>query len=283
MYEVDEYTVSLLHFEDELKDETGKVWTAVNGAAVSNIKNKFGESSMYFNGARQSIQTPASESFVFGTSDFTIDFYLNWSGEILGSLGASTLFGQNPGSACNVRISIFPGGILKLYCNNDAPILYESPVNTIIANVWTHVALVRNDNAFLVFIDGKLIKSVEYKLSLPAINYPWEIGDEENADCGYKGYIDEFRISNVARWTSNFNPETPQNPREQALLRITMNDSSEREYRLSTKEIEKFIKWYDRTVGTGNTCYVFDDIVDLSREYISFDKIISFKVVPLKD
>lgn len=68
-----------------------------------------------------------------------------------------------------------------------------------------------------------------------------------------------------------------------ALLRITMNDSSEREYRLSTTEIESFIKWYDRTVGTGNTCYAFDDIVDLSKEYLSFEKIISFKVIPLKD
>jgi hypothetical protein len=62
-----------------------------------------------------------------------------------------------------------------------------------------------------------------------------------------------------------------------------MNDSSEREYRLPTVEIENFIKWYDRTVGTGNTCYVFDEIVDLSKEYLSFEKIISFKVVPLKD
>jgi hypothetical protein len=40
---------------------------------------------------------------------------------------------------------------------------------------------------------------------------------------------------------------------------------------------------YDRTVSTGNTCYAFDDIVDLSKEYLSFDKIISFKVIPSKD
>ena len=62
-----------------------------------------------------------------------------------------------------------------------------------------------------------------------------------------------------------------------------MIDSSEWEYRLPTAEIENFIKWYDRTVGTGTTCYSFDDIVDLSKEYLSFEKIISFKVIPLKD
>jgi hypothetical protein len=82
---------------------------------------------------------------------------------------------------------------------------------------------------------------------------------------------------------SNEASATPQASSGHGLLRITMNDSSEREYRLSTGEIESFIKWYDRTVGTGNTCYAFDDIVDLSKEYLSFDKIISFKVIPLKD
>jgi hypothetical protein len=82
---------------------------------------------------------------------------------------------------------------------------------------------------------------------------------------------------------SNEASAAPQASSGHGLLRITMNDSSEREYRLSTGEIESFIKWYDRTVGTGNTCYAFDDIVDLSKEYLSFEKIICFKVIPLKD
>lgn len=283
MYEVDQYTVSLLHFEDGLKDETGKNWTAVNGASLSHEKSKFGNSSIYFNGIRQSIQTPASEDFIFGTSDFTIDFYLNWSGEIPGSLGGSTLFGQNPIATCNVRLSIFPGGRLKLYCNNDA-VLYESPANTIQPNIWMHLALVRHNTDFYIFIDGKLIKKIEYKAALPVINYPWEVGDEESADCGYKGYIDEFRISKgIARWTSDFDTEKPS---QQGLLRITMNDSSEREYQLSYEEINKFIAWCDRTVGTGKTLYIFDKVYNVGefksrKEYLLFEKIISFEVMEL--
>lgn len=35
MYELDKYTVSLLHFDDGIKDETGKVWTAVGKPAIS--------------------------------------------------------------------------------------------------------------------------------------------------------------------------------------------------------------------------------------------------------
>jgi hypothetical protein len=71
----------------------------------------------------------------------------------------------------------------------------------------------------------------------------------------------------------------PQGP--PTLLRITMSDSSEREYRLMDSEVDSFVKWYDRTVNTGNTCYTFKDSVDSSKEYLAFEKIISFKVVPL--
>jgi hypothetical protein len=50
MYEIDEYTVALLHFEDGLKDESGKVWTAQNGAALTAAQRKFGEGALYVNG-----------------------------------------------------------------------------------------------------------------------------------------------------------------------------------------------------------------------------------------
>ncbi|GMB02268.1 hypothetical protein [Pelosinus sp. IPA-1] len=66
-----------------------------------------------------------------------------------------------------------------------------------------------------------------------------------------------------------------------AILQVTMIDSSEREYRVSTEVIDGFINWYTRTIGTGISCYAIDDIVDDSKEYLSFEKIISFKVIPL--
>jgi hypothetical protein len=78
-------------------------------------------------------------------------------------------------------------------------------------------------------------------------------------------------------------PVAAQVPTGQALLRVTMLDSSEREYRLTIAEIEGFISWYTRTIGTGISCYALNDIVDNSKEYLSFEKIISFKVIPLKD
>lgn len=79
-----------------------------------------------------------------------------------------------------------------------------------------------------------------------------------------------------------YNP-TPENPGEsdQAILRVTMIDSSEREYKLSMVEITEFVDWYDREVGTGTTVYVLNKMTG-SKEYLAFDKIISFEVIEIK-
>jgi hypothetical protein len=84
---------------------------------------------------------------------------------------------------------------------------------------------------------------------------------------------------------SNEVSATPMAPVQtgQAVLRITMIDSSEREYRLSTAEIDGFVNWYNSHKSTDTMSYAINDNVDGSKEYLSFDKIISFKVIPLKD
>lgn len=69
---------------------------------------------------------------------------------------------------------------------------------------------------------------------------------------------------------------------DKALLRITMIDSSEREYKLPMSEITGFITWFDRTIGTGTTVYVLNKMIS-SKEYLAFDKIISFEVIPVAE
>ncbi len=72
--------------------------------------------------------------------------------------------------------------------------------------------------------------------------------------------------------------------RGKVLLRITMNDSSEREYYLLDYEADEFVKWCNRTVDTGNSYYIFNKAVGSqnSKEYLFFEKIISFGVIELK-
>lgn len=85
---------------------------------------------------------------------------------------------------------------------------------------------------------------------------------------------------------SNEASATPMVPSGHGLLRITMLDSSEREYELSDDEINKFIEWCNRIVGTGNAYYCFDKTYNVGefknrKEYLMFEKIISFEVMEL--
>lgn len=67
---------------------------------------------------------------------------------------------------------------------------------------------------------------------------------------------------------------------ETKLLRVTMIDSSEREYKLTKTEIDGFVNWFTRIVGTGTTVYVLNKMTG-SKDYLAFDKIISFEVISI--
>lgn len=80
---------------------------------------------------------------------------------------------------------------------------------------------------------------------------------------------------------SNSN-ESSATPESENLLKITMNDSSEREYKANSSDVDKFMQWINGNGRTGDNCYKFDDVVDGSKEYLIFEKIISFKVLSSK-
>ena len=65
------------------------------------------------------------------------------------------------------------------------------------------------------------------------------------------------------------------------ILRITMTDSSEREYKVTKAVSDDFVNWFTRTVGTGTSVYVLDKVLTNSKEYLAYDKIISFEVIPV--
>ena len=72
------------------------------------------------------------------------------------------------------------------------------------------MAVVRNNYGYLhLYLDGTLIGSFQFydnvnSLSLTDV-YIGAIGGNIY---NFYGYIDEFRFSNIARWTTNFTPPT---------------------------------------------------------------------------
>ncbi len=83
-------------------------------------------------------------------------------------------------------------------------------------------------------------------------------------------------ISNEASAT----PQAAPVEEGQGLLRVTMIDSSEREYKLPMREINGFIEWLNSHSNSDTFSYQLTTAFG-SKEYLLFDKIISFEVISL--
>jgi len=367
MYEVDQYTVSLLHFENGLTDETGRVWVSNGGAAVSTYQPKFGGGSLSLDGASQYLSTAAAPEFNFATGDFTIECWVNF---VSFPQDYPAILASDPGNVQKLFAIYRSSNTAGVY---DIATLIASKTAVFDDNKYHHIALVKYNSKIAISVDG-IFGAWVADTSTWDFGVNTRIGNSSHSpgNTWLSGYMDEFRISNIARWTDNFNPNiqapnltatagdakvtlswdtvtdaigynvkrstttggpyttvgsnvsgtsyidttvtngttyyyvvtavtadgesgnsneasatpvagsvTPPVTAGNAILRVTMLDSSEREYRLSTTEIDGFVNWYTRTIGTGISCYALNDIVDNSKEYLAFDKIISFKVIPL--
>lgn len=290
MYEMDQYTVSLLHFDDGIKDESGKVWTLGGGAVVSNSQKKYGSSSLFLDASKGSyISTPDSTDFDFQSGDFTFDFdvfFNNLPADVTTSKGVAGFFGKRHSYNANDSFNFEYTGYNKTleYAQNGTTNGCESGSANWNPNVgqWYHVALVKKQNTIIFFVDGKKISSSTVTQPINHTSEILTVGALNNVgspDYFFDGYIDEFRISNIARWIDDFDPD----PVNQALLVVTMLDSSDREFQLSATEIDGFVNWYNHHASADTASYSLSKNIGVqgSKEYLSFEKIISFEVIQL--
>ncbi|WP_371364507.1 hypothetical protein SRRS_51930 [Sporomusa rhizae] len=387
-YQVDEHTVSLLHFDDGIKDETGKVWTANGGATTSASQNKFGAGSLYLNGSGQYLRTHSSlNDFSFGAGDWTIEFwdYSLSSTEVGGLLSSDQM---SFGSWAIMNNHAYGANAVVLYLSSsNSNFDLVCKIGTQQANKWVHRAIARSGSYVYSFENGVLTSTNNVgTLSLinstsPLIGYYYN--SSSNIDFFHKGYMDEIRISKgIARWnpdspppydggtptpsvpaptnltatagdakvTLNWNavtgatgynvkrsttaggpyttiasnvsgtsyvdspltngttyyyvvtaitangesgpsneaPATPQAvvtpPIGDRLLRVTVIDSSERDFQMPIADIDAFVNWFMKHTSADTAGYMLTKKVGTqsSKEYLAFDKIISFEVLELK-
>ena len=212
----DLHTKLLLHGDSFLDGSKDKRVITNTGVAVSTAQSKFGDSSFYFDGSAY-LTAPGYD---FGAEDFTIDWW-----EYATNASAGTRFT----STFCTTYSTQAGGIL-LYANEDGLKIYASSstnnnwdlinykpsgVNTL--NEWVHRAVVRNGNTLMLFVNGTLeysytlSGSIGYNSNLPMGIGGWAV-DAPGSSYFFMGYIDEFRVSDIARWTESFTPPTEPYP-----------------------------------------------------------------------
>jgi hypothetical protein len=191
-------------------DSTAKnVLETVGDAKVSTVQSKFGGSSMYFDGTGDWLNVRSLG--IIGTSDFTVE---GWFYHIIPTQAAiwwdvaTSGYGDTNFSIRSDYIDLFR----SIYCSVGGVNTTFTYTNSVVfLNNWVHVALVRSGNSLKLYLNGNA-SPVTGTLGGAAVNLTnLKIAGAPAPSTGYGwfgGYIDDFRISRFARYTSNFTPPT---------------------------------------------------------------------------
>ena len=193
-------------------DSTGSHSITANGNVQhSTTKQKFGTTSIKFDGNGDSLQIPDHTDFDF-VGDFTLEFWFNKDNNSVNQM----MYGRhNPALASYFFTFRAGAGVLRLsdQSNGSHPSSMGSNLNN---GVWHHLAHTRTgtgSNNCKVYIDGSQVHQYSGN------NQMWQNGWTSDIWFGtygtsaefFEGYLDEIRVSNIGRYTSNFTPAADAN------------------------------------------------------------------------
>lgn len=179
-----------------------------NGNTTQGSFSPFGENwSNYFDGSGDSLNTPASANFAFGTGDFTAEFWVNFT----------SISGRQDLVWWGVSASDRGGVIYNELAGNLT--YYISPtvgraINyawTPSINTWYHIALVRSSGSSKLYLNGAQVSSTyadskDYASSSSLITVA---KDSSAASSFLFGSVSNLRIiKGTALYTANFTPST---------------------------------------------------------------------------
>lgn len=212
---IDANALSVLHFDTDYTDSAPSsppVWTAHGGAVISPVTPKFDAGCGLFVSATSSyIDTPDDALWTPGANKFTIDFWILF----VTFTANGTPVGHATSSTEKMVITI-----------NAADAFATIKSSTVTANEidigsdglslntaqWYHIAWIRgwggNANDWAFCIDGTAIGTLTDSSTYPDFTGTFQLGRDPIAGRYANCKIDEFRFSNIARWTSNFTPPT---------------------------------------------------------------------------
>ena len=160
------------------------------------------ETSYKFDGTGDYLTIPDHADWEFGTGDFTIDFRIRLNSTTF----AQTIVHQETGGIWSVILHNTPNGIKFQTGGFDFD---QTSGQTWSIDTWYHLEVSREGNNWYMFKDGTQVGNVTNATTVDNPTGLLHIGRQITTRY-VNGYIDEFRISDIARHTSNFTPETKQ-------------------------------------------------------------------------
>jgi hypothetical protein len=206
----------LLHFDGTngsttFTDFYGHTFTGHGNAQLSTAQAKFGTSSLSSSDAANFGSGWISTPFATGlklTGDWTAECFVYMTN----FTNACGLF--NNANATTNGVNVFNNGSSQLNVQvadstgSSFTINSTSGGGSFTSATWHHIALVNHGGACVLYIDG-VSKVTGTLTGDPAGSNAWNIGTRSNgglADLDSTMWIDEFRLSTVARYTAGFTP-----------------------------------------------------------------------------
>ena len=171
----------------------------IGNANVSTDQAKFGNTSFHVPANGDYLKMPGgTETGNFGTGNFTIEMWIYRTAS-----GADQLLidSRSAGTATDYQTQITSANVLRSRYGGIANTSATVPVNE-----WVHIAIVRNSGTVTQYINGTGGGTYSSSASLTVTSSGLTLGGSANSSGSIAGYIDDIRISKMARYTSNFTP-----------------------------------------------------------------------------
>ncbi len=197
-------------------DQTGKtnVETVGNAQLDTSVK-KFGTASAEFDGTGDFLFLPPQPTLSF-PSDFTIEFFFNSDvfqsdfNNLRALVSSGKFYTAGNNGNWILRLSTNARIAWASYDGTGSQVYQEFVMPTMSTGTWYHLAVVRNSGNIQIYLNGTASTSsavADSKNLIDGATNGIYIGYANlAANNDYDGYIDEFRITQKARYTSNFSP-----------------------------------------------------------------------------
>ena len=177
----------------------------VGSAQISTTQYKFGTGSLYFNGTTDYMTTSGTNpSLMFGLGAFTIEHWVKFTATTsnINTIGDNSSF-----STTNNFLLMWNyagAGRLTFWINNAGVC---STANAYNDNAWHHVAVTRTTAGVItIWVDGIADGTASGYSATNVGTGSIIIGNQTGLSRYWSGYIDEVRISKIARYTTTFTP-----------------------------------------------------------------------------
>ena len=179
--------------------------TPIAQGRVSTTQVKFGTGSYSSGASNGGLKVLPTTDFAFGLDDFTIEYWYYPT-----SFTDSLAVDMRPIATTGAYPTVGPRATGSTIYYSSGTFRITSATTATPLNQWSSVSVVRYNRNTKLYIDGvqegvMFFDKTNYLQGSCTIGCN---GYDQNGSFPIKGYLDEIRISNIARYTANYTPAT---------------------------------------------------------------------------